>query len=124
MIYQLICEGQTGNCAVAVITIRTLRYEKFGKTQVPVSVAVTAYYVLPRALVSKLTDMDLFYSSDLSEENQISFMLQDKTPDIVRRREQTGRMKFSPSPEELEKDLRALFGKNGGPMPVYRFICD
>lgn len=28
------------------------------------------------------------------------------------------------SSEELENDLRVIFGKYGGPMPVYRFICD
>ena len=51
-------------------------------------------------------------------------ILQDKTPDIIRRREQTGRVKFTPSPDELENDLRAVFGKYGGSMPVYRFVCD
>ena len=91
---------------------------------IPVSTAVTAYYVISRALALELVKTDVFYSSDPSVEDQISLILQDKTPDIIRRREQTARLKFAPSPDELENDLRAVFGKYGGPMPVYRFVCD
>ena len=80
---------------------------------------------MSRELASALTKTDLFYSSDTKQEDQISLILQDKVPDIIRRREQVGRARENaPSPEELENDLRVIFGKYGGPMPVYRFICD
>ena len=67
---------------------------------IPVSTAVTAYYVISRALALELVKTDVFYSSDPSVEDQISLILQDKTPDIIRRREQTARLKFAPSPDE------------------------
>ena len=103
-----------------------MRYGNSSETVcVPAYTAVTAYYVVSRELASALTKTDLFYSSDTKQENQISFILQDKVPDIIRRREQVGRVRENvPSPKELENDLRVIFGKYGGPMPVYRFICD
>jgi len=127
MIHQLICEGQNDGRAVVVTTLRTVRYRRLSKTAacVPAYAAVTAYYVVSRDLASALTKTDLFYSSDPAAEDQISLILQDRVPDIVRRREQVGRAREPmPSPEELENDLYAVFGKYGAPMPVYRFVCD
>lgn len=126
MIHQLICEGQNDGRAVVVTTLRTVRYRRLAKAAcVPAYAAVTAYYVVSRDLALALTKTDLFYSSDLAAEDQISLILQDRVPDIVRRREQIGRAREPmPSPEELENDLYAVFGKYGAPMPVYRFVCD
>lgn len=126
MIHQLVCEGQNAGRAVVVTTLRTVRYvERTKSPGVPAYAAVTAYYVVPSDLVLALTKTDLFYSSDPAPKGQISIMLQDRVPDIIRRREQIGRAREPmPSPAELESDLRAVFGKHGGPMPVYRFVCD
>lgn len=109
-----------------VTTLRTVRYGNSSEAAgVPAYATVTAYYVVSRELASALTKTDLFYSSDTKQEDQISLILQDKVPDIIRRREQIGRARENAlSPEELENDLRAIFGKHGGPMPVYRFVCD
>ena len=126
MIHQLICERQNCDRAVVVTTLRTVRYgNSSDAVGVPAYAAVTSYYVVSRELASVLTKTDLFYSSDTRQEDQISLILQDKVPDIIRRREQIGRAReTAPSPEELENDLLVVFGKHGGPMPVYRFICD
>lgn len=109
-----------------VTTLRFLDDRQMSKLKipVPVSTSITAYYVISRKLAQELVKTDVFYSSDSSDENQISFILQDKSPDIIRRRSQSGSIKFSPTPKELENDLKAVFGKHGGPMPVYRFVCD
>ena len=126
MIHQLICERQNCDRAVVVTTLRTVRYgNSSDAVGVPTYAAVTSYYVVSRELASALTKTDLFYSSETRREDQISLILQDKVPDIIRRREQIGRARENaPSPEELENDLLVVFGKHGGPMPVYRFICD
>ena len=83
-----------------VTTLRTMRYGNSSEAiGVPAYAAVTAYYVVSRELASALTKTDLFYSSDTKQENQISFILQDKVPDIIRRREQVGRVRENvPSP--------------------------
>lgn len=127
MIHQLICENKILDRAVIVISLRTLKYEQLpgGFTdKEPVSTSTVAYYVIAKDMAQKLIQTNLFYSSDYTDENQISFILQEKIPDIIRRKVQTGRIKFMLSPSELEQDLKAVFGKYGSSMPVYRFECD
>jgi hypothetical protein len=66
----------------------------------------------------------VLYSSDPACARQVSAMLDGVSPDIIRRQTSTGRVQVQPSPEQLERDLRAVFAKHGGAMPVYRFVCD
>ena len=92
MIHQLICENQQRDSAVVVVSLKTVEYAesgRFGGVE-PVTTAVTAYYVVSKGMAAELLKTDLFYSSDDSEKNQIQFILGGRTPDIIRRRRQTG----------------------------------
>lgn len=56
MIHQLVCEGQTGGMAVAVVSLRTVGHERSGAVgDLPVYTSTVAYYVVPRRLASSLT---------------------------------------------------------------------
>lgn len=126
MLHQLICENQNLNLAIIIIALRTLKYEDSSsfKGKDLISTSTTAYYVVSKELANQLIKFNLFYSSDNKNENQISFVLQDRTPDIIRRELKNGHVKFQSSSEQLENDIKAIFGKYGGAMPVYMFTCD
>lgn len=125
MIHQLICEGQTDGLAVVVTTLRTVKEAASPRlgVRLPVSTATTAYYVVSEGMARRLAGTDVFFSGD-DDRDQISTILQDRIPDILRRRTQTGRLRVQTPPGETEADLQAVFGKHGGPMPVYQFTCD